>query len=101
METSKLLDEIDITTDNGQPEERFSFDSEDNNEDKNLESSLNNSFTLTTILLNKITSTSSIDLDDVIKQLCDPCIESKYTKIIKHKKMTLTICRLQEIYIDL
>lgn len=67
METFKLVDEIDIITDNGQPEECFSSDSKDNNEDKNLEPSLDNPSALITTLLNKITSTSNTDSNDVIE----------------------------------
>ena len=66
-----------------------------------MEPYLNNPPVLTTTLLNKVTSTSSIDLDDNFEQLCDSCIESKHTKIIRHKKMTLTTCKLQEIHADL
>lgn len=101
MKTSKLVDGIDITIDNGWQEERFSSDSEDNNEDEILEPSPDNSPALMITLLNKITSTSSIDLNDDIKQLCDPCIENKYTKIVRHKKITLTTRRLQKIHADL
>lgn len=36
-----------------------------------------------------------------IEELCDLCIESKYTKIVKHKKMTPTTCKLYEIYVNL
>ena len=35
-----------------------------------------------------------------IKKLCDPCIESKYIKIVRYKKMTPT-GKLQEIHADL
>ena len=54
--------------------------------------------TPTIMLLNKMTSTT--DHDDSVKQLCDSCIESKYTKIVMHKKMTPTIRKLQKIYAD-
>lgn len=36
-----------------------------------------------------------------MEQLCDNCIKSKYIKIIKYKKMTLIIYKLQEIHVDL
>ena len=101
IETFKLVDRIDIIIDNGQQEERFSSDSEDNNKDENLEPCLNNPPALTTTLLNKTINTSSIDLDDDVEQLCDHCIESKHTKIVRHKKMTLTTRKLQEIHADL
>ena len=101
IRTSKLVDGIDITIDNSQQEERYSSDSENNNKDENLEPCLNNPPVLTTTLLNKITSTSNFNLDNNVKQLCDPYIESKHTKIVRHKKMTLTTRKLQEIYADL
>lgn len=66
-----------------------------------MEPSLDNLSALTITLLNKITSTSNIDSNDVIEQLYDSCIESKYTKIVRHKKITLTTHRLQEIHADL
>ena len=101
IETSKLVDVIDITIDNDQQEERFSSDSEDNNEDENLEPCFNNPPALITTLLNRITSTSNIVLDYNVDQLGDPCIESKHTKIVRNKKITLTTRKLQEIYADL
>lgn len=42
-----------------------------------------------------------MNLSGVIEELCNPCMESKYIKISKYKKMTLTIHKLQEIYTDL
>ena len=49
-----------------------------------------------------VTSTSGDDPNDFeenyVKQLCNPYIENKHTKIIKHKKMTPTTCKLQEIH---
>ena len=36
-----------------------------------------------------------------IEKLYDPCIESKYIKISRHKKMTLTTRKLDEIHADL
>lgn len=101
VKISKLVDGIDIMINNGQQEKRFSFDSKNNNEDEILKSSPNNLLTLTIILLNKITSTSNIDLNNNVKQLCDFCIESKYTKIVRHKKITFIIHKVQEIYTDL
>lgn len=42
-----------------------------------------------------------MNLNDNVEKLCDPCIESKHTKIIGYKKKTLTTRKLQEIYADL
>ena len=36
-----------------------------------------------------------------IKKLCNPCIESKYTKIFKHIKITRTTKKLQKIHTNL
>lgn len=84
----------EYTIDNSQQKERFSSNPKDNNEDEILELYSNNFPIVTTILLNKITSTGSINFNNNIKQLYNPCIESKYTKIVWHKKMTLTSFRL-------
>lgn len=54
----------------------------------------------TTILLNKITNTG-INLDYSVKQLSNPYIKSKYTKIVKYKKMTLTTHKPKKMYLDL
>lgn len=94
IETFKLVDRIDITIDNSQQKKHFLSNFKDNNKNKNLESSCNNPPTLMTILLNKITSTSSINYNNNIKQLYNFYIKNKHTKIVKHKKMTLTICRI-------
>lgn len=91
---SKLVDRIDITIDKSQQEECFSSDFEDNNKNEILEPCSDNFSAFTTTLLNKITNTSSIDLNDNIEQLYDSCIKSKHTKIVRHKKMTLITCRL-------
>ena len=48
------------------------------------------------IPLNKVT-----DLSKIIKEFCNSCIKSKYTKIIKYKKMTPTTCKLQKIHTNL
>ena len=36
-----------------------------------------------------------------IEKLCDLCIESKYTKIVRYKKLTPTTRKLQKIHADL
>lgn len=93
MKISKLVDKIDIAINNGQLKKRFSSICKNNNEDKNLELNLNNSFAFKIILINKITSKSNIDFNNNVKQLCDSCIENKHQKIVKNKKMTLTTYR--------
>lgn len=53
----------------------------------------------------KITSNSDDSFDNFqgtkIKQLYESYIKSKYTKIVRHKKMTPIIFKLQEIHADL
>lgn len=75
-------------------EKQFSSDFKKEIEDENSESNPDNDKQL----LNKITNTSSNNLNSCkntdIKKLCDPYIESKNTKIIKYKKMTLITCKL-------
>lgn len=104
MEVSKLTDGIDITIEESQQteEELFSSDSEVDDKDKNSEPSLfgNTPPVPATMLLNKVTSTGT-NLNHSVEQLCDPCIESKYTKIVRYKKMTPTTRKLKEIYADL
>lgn len=51
--------------------------------------------------VDKPTSIHKVINIDIKTELCDTCIKSKYTKIIKSKKMTLTTRKLQEIYVDL
>lgn len=36
-----------------------------------------------------------------VEQLGNPCIKSKYIKIVKHKKITLKTCKIQEINANL
>ena len=36
-----------------------------------------------------------------VEQLCNSCIKSKQTKIVKYKKMTSTTCKLEKIHADL
>ena len=38
---------------------------------------------------------------DGVEELCEACIKSKHTKIVKSKRMTPTTWRLQEIHADL
>lgn len=48
--------------------------------------------TTISILLNKITSSTNIKIGDSnVEQLYNPYIKSKYTKIVRHKKIIPTI----------
>ena len=38
---------------------------------------------------------------DGVEELCEACIKSKHTKIVKSKRMTPTTRRLQEIHANL
>lgn len=51
------------------------------------------------MLLNKVINT--ITDPNSVQQLWNSCIKSKHTKIVRHKKMTPTICKLKEIHGDL
>ncbi len=53
-----------------------------------------------TMLLNKVINTSNIDPNNLVKQLYNFCIKSKYIKIVKYKKITLITQKFQEIYAD-
>ena len=93
MEALKLNNRLNIIVKDGQ-EEYFSFYSQLNNKNKNLESSFINTPSL---LLSKFISGSS----NFIEQLCNSYIKSKYIKMVKYKKITPTIYKLKEIYADL
>ena len=100
IEAPKLIDDINITIDKDQQEDRFSLNYK--NDNKNPESSpispiISTTTSTTTILLKII----KIIYLNVVKQLYNPCIESKHTKIVKYKKITSTTYKLQEIYVDL
>lgn len=89
---------------NGQQgmEAQFSSDSGEETEDKNSKLESNNDEQL----LNKITNTTSGNNPEGyknanIEKLYNLYIESKHIKIVRYKKMTPTICKLQEIHTDL
>ena len=95
--TSKLTDGINIIIDGGQVENyRLFSDSENDSEVENLEPDPTNNNNYSSTLINQV-----IDSNNVVKQLCNPCIESKYMKIVKYKKITPTTRKLQEIHVDL
>ena len=47
-----------------------------------------------------INKTMELNINGV-EELCKACIESKHTRIVKSKRITPTIKRLQEIHADL
>lgn len=100
----KLIDGIAITIKDSQQIQKKSFFSDFKNDNKNKNSELSPASDipsiLATMLLNKITSIG-INSNDSIDQLYHFCIKSKYTKIVKYKKMIPTICKLKEIYTNL
>ena len=85
VETSKLTNDIEILIDNGQCENGDEYLSSDckSEADKDIESinSENNDNPRRSIAtqLNQVTDSNKIE------ELYDLCIESKYTKIIRHK----------------
>lgn len=42
-----------------------------------------------------------INPNDIVEQLYDSYLQSKNTKIVRYLKITLIICKLQEIHINL
>lgn len=103
MEASKFIDGIEIVIEKDQQiqEEPFSSNSEVDNKDENSKPSPTSNIppTSATTLLNKIINTMTDP--DSVKQLCNPCIESKHMKIVRYKKMTPTTRKLEKIYADL
>lgn len=107
MEVSKLTNRINIIINKDQQEKHFFSDSKNNVKDENSDvnpasntnlavyANINKDFYITNqvkfTMLNKVISISSIDSNNLIKQLCNLCIENKYTKVIKYIKMNLTI----------
>ena len=95
MKISKLTDRIDISG-KDHIKKQLSSNSEEDGERKNLE---------LFIRMPMIVSTSGNYPDNFeetyVEQLCDPCIKSKYTKIVKYKSMTPITHKLQEIHTDL
>lgn len=93
-----------------QQEKRFFSNFKNNVEDKNSDinptsninfmvyANTNKNFYITnqikSTLLSKVINTSNIDLDNLIKLLCNPYIKNKYIKVVKYKKIILTIQKL-------
>lgn len=95
MQSSRLVYGINlleksnnVKTDNVNENQSLSSNSEIN-EDMNSNSNK-------PIIINKVT-----DIDIRIAKLYSTCIESKYTRIVKVKKITPMTCKLQEIHVDL
>lgn len=90
MGAFKLTNKIDIIDGQQNTEVQLSFVSEKKKEDKNLK------FLSITILLNTNTSgNNSNSFKEInMEQLYYLYIESKYTKIVKRKKIIPTICKL-------
>ena len=82
IQASKLVDGIELG-ETGPVDEPHSSDSESS--DSNAEA------------INKIMEHNFGD----VEKLCEACTESKYTRIVKSKKMTSTTKRLQEVHADL
>ncbi len=90
IQASKLVDGIDLGEVSGPVDEPRSSDSEpDNDSDADAKD--------VPASINKVTEHSF----EGIEELCEACIESKHTRIVKSKKMTPTTRRLQEVHADL
>lgn len=83
VQASKFVDKIDLGGRVRFDKSHFS-DFEPENKDSNNEPAI----------VNKISKNNL----ECIKQLCNICIVSKYTKIVRYKKMTLIIYKFQKIY---
>ena len=94
MEASKLDNGIDITIEDDLSTNNLSFDSEmdDKDECKNLRQILiaDDKHERLPPLMTIINDVNSSE----IKKLCELYIEIKYTKIVRHKKMTPTTRKL-------
>lgn len=93
IQASKLVDRIDFGKVIGSDNKRYLSDSKPDN--KNNKS--NKDADSKPITINKAIE---YNLNN-IEKLCEACIESKHTRIIKSKKMTLISKRLQEVYANL
>lgn len=83
------MDGIDLREESGFIDKSYFSDSEpDNNSDIDADMSAS---------INKATE----HYFKGIEELCKACIKSKYTRIIKLKKMTPMTQRLQEVHVDL
>lgn len=87
----RLIDKIDIINNHQLAEQQLFSYSKEKEKDKNSEF-----FSITMLL--KITNMTNDNLNNFeeinFKNLCNPCIENKYIKIPKYKKMILIICKL-------
>ena len=101
MEVSKLNNRIDITIkEDLSTKNLFSdsrIDDKDKSEDLRQILIANEEHERLSPLMANINNFDS----SKIETLCDPYIERKYTKIVRHKKTTPTPRKLQEIHVNL
>ena len=101
VEAFKLNDGIDITIEDDLLTENLSSDLGIDDKDKckylGQTLTIDNKYERFPPLIVIINNPNSSE----IEKLCDPCIESKHTKVVRHKEMTLTTKKLQEIHADL
>lgn len=94
IQASKLVDGINLGGTTSSEDEPQSSDSEpDDGDNGHSDAEADNEPTT----INKAAENNP----EGVEQLCEACIESKYTRIIKSKKMTRTTRRLQEVHADL
>ena len=104
VKASKLNDGIDIIIKDNYITEDFSFNLKKDNKEKNLGQTVpgNDKYERFPLFIVIISNTNTNNYDNSkIERLFDLCIESKYTKIVRYKKMILITWKLQEIYTDL
>ena len=93
IQASKLIDGIDLGEAIGPDNKLYSSDSEPYDENNKSDKDADSKPTT-------INKTTEYNLNGV-EELCETCIESKHTRIVKSKKMTPTTKRLQEVHADL
>lgn len=90
IQASKLVDGIDLN------EEK----STNANEKPDSSSELENNENIDSDIDKLVRIHKAIDVNNKI-ELCDTCVENKHTRIVKFKRLTPIIWRLQEISADL
>ena len=88
VQVSKLVDEIDLGEITKEPTDKPQSSNSKPESDSDVDKP------------SPINKAMELNIDGV-KKLCEACIKSKHTRIVKLKKITPTMRRLQEIHADL
>ena len=95
IQVSKLVDKIDLEGAAIQKDESYLNSSDFKTDDEDIKQSDTDADN-EPASINKMTNNIN-----GIEQLCETCIKSKHTRIVKSKKMTSITKRLQEVHTDL